>query len=300
MGMLSHARKRKARQLGLATNNLGIANKGRGRQKLRKQKQEAGLAAMAEAVQRKYAEMKGEVGEQPRGGRRQRVKQAKLKAKASTSTRNTPAVAAASNIASSTTTAATLDTPSSSVNTVIHEVVYCTQDRKASSLMESLLQVLGESKSKRRPQILITVSDRESLLRLMQFFSAESVMQALHQPSFAGLHEDTPEEERKTMVADFWMKRTLILITTEKVVEQLRVPRFVVNFDFPRSVAEYTARANRVAKTARDATIISLFTSAEVALAPELIRVLRASNQFISRELLDAAIEHLERKLGRG
>jgi len=288
--MLSHARKRKARQLGLATNNLGIANKGRGRQKLRKQRQDAGLAAVAEAVQRKYAEMKGVVGEQPRGGRRQRVKQAKIKAK--TATGRPP----------KTPTSINPSAPSavgSNAHSVIHEVVYCSQERKASNLMGSLLQVLGESKSKKRPQVLIIVSSRDSLLRLMQFFSATSVSQALHEPSYASLHEETPEEEKKTIIADFWMKRALVLIATDKVIDQVRIPRFVVNFDFPRSVTEYNARANRVAQSLQDATITSLITSDDLTLAPELIRVLRASNQFISRELLDAAIEHLEHKLER-
>lgn len=275
MGMLSHARKKKARQLGLAANNLGIANKGRGRQKLRKQRQEEGIAAVAQAVERKYAEMKGKKAEERQGGRRQRVK---ARNKNLTVTKRTPIT-------------------DDSIN-VIHEVVYCDPARKASTLMDSLLQLLGGGE-KKRPQILIIVSNRESSLRLEQFFGVATVLQALHQPSVASLHEDTPEAERKSVVADFWMKRTVILVVTEKSVDQVRIPRYVVNFDFPPSVADYTARATRLGKVSRDATMISLLTPAEIELAPGLIQALRAKDQFISRELLDAAIEHLEKKLGQ-
>jgi len=267
MGLLKNARKQKARKLGLADNNLGIANKGRGRQKLRKQRQEADMEAAAQAIEKKYTKHTG--GESVLPKKKKRVRQHPNKKKAAP--------------------------PVLSMTRLVHEVQVCDQGRKASVLMGFLIRLLENGK-KSRPQVLITVSEKDDLVRLAQFLGTETVQTALSNPSVASLHDSIPDDERKTVVADFWMGKTVVLLTTDQAAESVRTPNHLVNFDCPPSMEEYLQRANHVGRSGRSGSIFTLFTAQNVALATPLIRFLRANNQSISRELLDLTIEYLENK----
>lgn len=275
MGMLSHARKKKARQLGLTENNLGFKNKGRGRQKLRKQRQEADMEAAAQAIEKKYSKLKG-AGTAPTP-KKKRVRQRTQKKK----------------------TAKTKSEQKVGVvieESVKHEVQVCDQTKKASVLMGFLLRVY-ENVKKSQPQVLISVSKKDDLTRLVQFLQSEAVQAALSKPTLASLHDAVSADERKTVVADFWMGKTVILITTDSIFQSVRTPSHLVNFDFPPSMAEYLQRSNRVGKSGRAGAMFSLFTAENVPVAPPLIRFLHSIQQPISRELLDLTIEHLENKL---
>jgi superfamily II DNA/RNA helicase len=268
MGMLSHARKKKARKLGLADNNLGIANKGRGRQKLRKQRQEADMEAAAQAIEKKYTTLRGGEGLVKKKFVRQHSNKKK----------------------------ATPPPQKGLVESVVHEVQVCAENKKASVLMGFLLR-LFENVKKSRTQVLISVSNKDDLVRLAQFLATESVQTALSNPTLSSLHDEVPDSERKTIVADFWMGRTIILIVVDKVFESVRTPSHLINFDFPPSLADYIQRANRVGRSGRSGSVVTLFTDKNAPVATPLIRFLRSNDQPVSRELLDLTIGYLEDKL---
>lgn len=73
----------------------------------------------------------------------------------------------------------------------------------------------------------------------------------------------------------------------------------MVNFDFPNSVEHFVHRIGRTGRNGRKGHAFTLFTKAEAQMAPALVGLLKQGGQEVPSDLLDLAIEFLQKQQAR-
>lgn len=103
----------------------------------------------------------------------------------------------------------------------------------------------------------------------------------------ATLHGGMKQPDRERTLAEFKAGKHACLVATDVAARGLHVSALehVVNWDFPTSLAQYAHRVGRAGRGARSGTALSFFTRNLAPMAPDLIKLLRATNQAVDPNL---------------
>jgi len=117
---------------------------------------------------------------------------------------------------------------------------------------------------------------------------------------FAVLHGDKPQAQRDAVLKDFKDGILRIVIATDVASRGLDVKDidYVINYDFPDTIATYIHRIGRTARGGKTGTSIAFVTQENVALARDLMEVLASAKQEIPASLTELAT--YDKKGGKG
>jgi superfamily II DNA/RNA helicase len=104
------------------------------------------------------------------------------------------------------------------------------------------------------------------------------------------LHSQMPQKNRESAVESFRAGKCPLLLATDICARGLHVPnvRFVVHYDFPGNLQDYVHRCGRAGRGATTPVhVYSFFTRPMAALAPDLVKLLESTGQWIDPNLTD-------------
>ena len=105
----------------------------------------------------------------------------------------------------------------------------------------------------------------------------------------AGIHGDRTQYERDRVIKDFKDGTNFILVATDVASRGLDVKdlKCVINYDLPAQAEDYVHRIGRTGRAGATGFSYSFFTRKNMAIAGDLIQLLKSANQSIPNELYD-------------
>lgn len=165
------------------------------------------------------------------------------------------------------------------VNPDIEQHVHVVNQYDKFKVLSSILhQIKAENEGSRKTLIFVQTKREADQLawRMKEIgYSAEAI------------HGDRTQMQREQIIRDFRDDHIDMVIATDVASRGLDVNniKYVINYDFPQTVADYIHRVGRTGRAGRKGTAHTLFTQAEAALASEFIGVLRRAGQKIDPKL---------------
>lgn len=106
-----------------------------------------------------------------------------------------------------------------------------------------------------------------------------------------GIHGDKTQAERDQVYRDFKEGVNNVLVATDVASRGLDVKdiKYVINHDMPNGVEDYVHRIGRTARAGATGKSYSFFTKKNMAMAPELIKLLKDAKQPVPDSLTEMA-----------
>ncbi|XP_066106662.1 DEAD box protein 53 [Saccopteryx bilineata] len=166
------------------------------------------------------------------------------------------------------------------VNTVKQNIIVTTVEEKRSLIQEFLQNLFPKDK------VIVFVSRKRVANDLFNDLSIQGLSVQL-------LHGSKKQSERKQALDDFKSGKVKILIATDLACRGLDVSDIthVYNYDFPWNIEEYVHRIGRTGRAGKSGIAITLITTKDWKIAPELIQILERANQSVP-EALEAMANH--------
>lgn len=103
------------------------------------------------------------------------------------------------------------------------------------------------------------------------------------------IHGDRTQQQRERILNAFRNDRVDVLVATDVASRGLDVDniKYVINYDFPNTCADYVHRIGRTGRAGEKGTAYTLFTEENAALAGELVSILEEAKQEIEPDLLE-------------
>nr|POE46097.1 dead-box atp-dependent rna helicase 20 [Quercus suber] len=98
------------------------------------------------------------------------------------------------------------------------------------------------------------------------------------------IHGDKSQAERDWVLSEFKAGKSPIMTATDVAARGLDVKdvKYVINYDFPRSLEDYVHRIGRTGRAGAKGTAYTFFTAANARFAKELISILEEAGQKVS------------------
>ncbi|KAE8575316.1 hypothetical protein XENTR_v10003802 [Xenopus tropicalis] len=108
------------------------------------------------------------------------------------------------------------------------------------------------------------------------------------------LHGDMDQSERNKVISDFKKKSIPVLVATDVAARGLDIPsiKTVINYDVARDIDTHTHRIGRTGRAGEKGVAHTLLTPKDSNFAGDLVRNLEGANQYVSKELLDLAMQN--------
>ncbi|XP_078386002.1 ATP-dependent RNA helicase DDX42 isoform X2 [Cetorhinus maximus] len=108
------------------------------------------------------------------------------------------------------------------------------------------------------------------------------------------LHGDMDQSERNKVISDFKKKSIPVLVATDVAARGLDIPsiKTVINYDVARDIDTHTHRIGRTGRAGEKGVAYTLMTNKDSNFAGDLVRNLEGANQYVSKELLDLAMQN--------
>jgi len=159
--------------------------------------------------------------------------------------------------------------------------------------IRQVIEVIEESKKADRLYKLLDAIVKEEEPKTMIFVEtkrkADSLFSQMRQKGWSVLciHGDKSQAERDWIMREFRDGRKSILLATDVASRGLDVSdiRYVINFDFPKSIEDYVHRIGRTGRRDTKGTAHAFFTSKDRSQVRGLIKVLSEAKQVVPAEL---------------
>ncbi|XP_072418007.1 ATP-dependent RNA helicase DDX42 isoform X2 [Chiloscyllium punctatum] len=144
---------------------------------------------------------------------------------------------------------------------------------------------------------LVELSSRGSVLIFVtKKANSEELAANLNQEGYTVglLHGDMDQSERNKVISDFKKKTIPVLVATDVAARGLDIPsiKTVINYDVARDIDTHTHRIGRTGRAGEKGVAYTLMTSKDSNFAGDLVRNLEGANQYVSKELLDLAMQN--------
>ena len=86
------------------------------------------------------------------------------------------------------------------------------------------------------------------------------------------MHGDIPPKLRERNFADFKMQEAEVLVATDLASRGLDIPHVshIINFDFPKTAADYLHRAGSAGRAGREGHVLSLYRQKDMPLLDQM------------------------------
>ncbi|KAH7960060.1 hypothetical protein HPB49_016730 [Dermacentor silvarum] len=156
----------------------------------------------------------------------------------------------------------------------------CQEEEKEAKLVELLDDVL-EEKSKKAVVFTDTRIKADEIAWKLRLRGWSAI----------GLHGNKTKEERDWIVSVFRTGTSSVLVTTDKVVQDLVLENvcLVVNYDCPRCSEVYARRSSHIARSGEPGVVHTFIIPTQQPYATNLIAILENAKQPVKPELYNMA-----------
>jgi len=160
---------------------------------------------------------------------------------------------------------------------VIQTVHVCSSHKKPKKLLNTL-QKATPGKG------MIFCAKIQTVKHIVKLLSKEKCIRR----KILAMHSQLEQKERTGTLDTFRKHPHGLLVTTDLCARGVDIPNveFVIQYDFPPSLEQYVHRCGRVGRNGVEGRVFGFFERKLANLAPDLIRLLKATNQDVDPNLL--------------
>ncbi|KAK5576928.1 hypothetical protein RB653_001865 [Dictyostelium firmibasis] len=107
------------------------------------------------------------------------------------------------------------------------------------------------------------------------------------------IHSERTQFQRDTIVKKFRMGKIWVLICTELMARGMdfKGVNFVINFDFPHTLASYIHRIGRTGRAGRPGVAYTFYTDADTPMLPTIVYAMKQSGSHVPEWMLDLKVQ---------
>ncbi|EAL70055.1 hypothetical protein DDB_G0274325 [Dictyostelium discoideum AX4] len=107
------------------------------------------------------------------------------------------------------------------------------------------------------------------------------------------IHSERTQFQRDTIVKKFRMGKIWVLICTELMARGMdfKGVNFVINFDFPHTLASYIHRIGRTGRAGRPGVAYTLYTDADTPMLPTIVHAMKQSGSHVPDWMLNLKVQ---------
>ena len=161
----------------------------------------------------------------------------------------------------------------------------CSEHKKPRKLLHTLQTVRKQEQGRRNRQLGIVFFSRIEKVKYASIFLEKEGIPCVE------LHSQLSTQLRQDNLHKFSVGQLPLMLATDLAARGIDIPsvKFVIQYDFPGNLEQYIHRCGRAGRGGNQATIYSFFTRNLKPMAPDMVRLLEASDAWVDPNLRELA-----------